>query len=322
MSTNTSTQYNASSDKEKYSPLDWRIFFETKRQISIPIELDPTQITFTVYETNREEFDLPVILLHHGAGHCALSFAVAARELKALVGDKVRIVSFDIRGHGETTSTEQHNLDIDRLAKDLQNLLLTLYTPTPSVFEGTTSMPELLLVGHSLGGSVVIEAASRELIPNVTGVAVLDTALVNRDRAMVNIRRWCESRPDPCHSVEQAIQWAIDSGTVKNLESARVSFPGMVKASPTDSTYTWHTDLLKSDQYWATWFNGLNQKFLSIKARKLLVFAAHNDLDDELKNSYEQGKFIYSKFNASGHAVEEDEPIKLAKELIALWKKD
>ncbi|KAF9147935.1 hypothetical protein BGX21_006475, partial [Mortierella sp. AD011] len=158
------------SDKDRFSPLDWSAFFETKRQVSIPIELDPSNITFSVYEVNREKTDLPVIVLHHGAGHCALSFAATARELRTLVGDRARILSYDVRGHGETTSTDQLNLDIDRLAKDLQNVLLTLYTPTSSV----ATMPELFLVGHSMGGAIVTEVATRELVPNISGVAVLD----------------------------------------------------------------------------------------------------------------------------------------------------
>jgi len=92
----------SSSTKGPFTPLEWTGFFETKRQVSIPKGLDSTEITFTLYEINggEDKSDLPVILLHHGAGHCALSFAATARELGKLVGDRARIISYDARGHG------------------------------------------------------------------------------------------------------------------------------------------------------------------------------------------------------------------------------
>ncbi|KAF9359246.1 hypothetical protein BGX26_012776 [Mortierella sp. AD094] len=313
---------SASSDKDQFSPLDWSAFFETKRQVSIPFELDPSKITFSVYEINREKTDLPVIVLHHGAGHCALSFAATARELRTLVGDRARILSYDVRGHGETTSTDQLNLDIDRLAKDLQNVLLTLYTPTSSVFEGVTAMPELFLVGHSMGGAVVTEVATRELVPNISGIAVLDMAQIYKAQAITNVRLWCENRPATCETIEQAIQWGVDSGTVRNIESARVSFPGMVKRSPTESTYTWYTDLLAAESHWPTWFDGLNEKFLTTKPKKFLILGGHGFLDDEMKAAHEQGKFQLSIFAEAGHAVEEDDPVRMAKELVEFWKRN
>ena len=89
-----------------YSPLEWTEFFETKRQVTIPKNLDSSEITFTLYEINGQNSkdkdpNKPVILLHHGAGHCGLSFAATARELGKLVGDRARILSYDARGHGK-----------------------------------------------------------------------------------------------------------------------------------------------------------------------------------------------------------------------------
>ncbi|KAF8980496.1 Protein with carboxyl methyl esterase activity [Entomortierella lignicola] len=242
-------------DNQDLSPLDWTAFFETKRQVSIPAEMDSSNITFTVYEINRHRTDLPVIVLHHGAGHCALSFAVTARELRKLVGEQARILSLDVRGHGETTSNDQFNLDIDRLAKDLQNLLVTLYTPSSSASEGASAMPELFLVGHSMGGAVVTEVATRELVPNISGFAVLD------------------------------------------MQEA-------------------------SEHFWLTWFDHLNGKFLSAKPKKLLILGGHGFFDDEMKAAHEQNKFKYSIFTDSGHAVQEDDPVRMAKELVEFWKND
>ncbi|KAF9182796.1 Protein with carboxyl methyl esterase activity, partial [Haplosporangium sp. Z 27] len=222
----------------------------------------------------------------------------------------------------ETTSNDQFNLDIDRLARDLQNLLVTLYTPSSSASEGASAMPELFLVGHSMGGSVVTEVATRELVPNISGFAVLDMQEVYKSTGPNNIRLWCETRPAVCENVEQAIQWGMAASIIRNPESARVSFPGMVKRSPTDSTYTWRTDLLASEHLWLTWFDRLNEKFLSAKPKKLLILGGHGFFDDEMKAAHEQNRFKYSIFTDSGHAVQEDDPVRMAKELVEFWKND
>lgn len=96
-------QSSSNDENQSFSPLNWSEFFETKRQVPIPAELDDdaSGITFTVYEINRDRKDLPVIVLHHGALHCALSFAAMAKELKKLVGEQARILSIDARGHGK-----------------------------------------------------------------------------------------------------------------------------------------------------------------------------------------------------------------------------
>ncbi|KAF9946857.1 Protein with carboxyl methyl esterase activity, partial [Mortierella alpina] len=306
-------------DKSPYAPLDWKGFFDTKRTVSISTELDPSALTFCVYETNRDLTNVPVIVLHHGAGMCARSFATTARELKKLLGDQARLLCFDVRGHGETTSTDQQNLDVGRLAKDLKNLLLTLYGPG----SGSEHMPELYLVGHSMGGAVVIEFASQEMIPGISAVAVLDMAEMNMEMAKVNIKEWCMTRPKVFDVVEQVVQWGFDTKVVRNLESARVSFPGLITHAPAPASgYVWYTDLMASESYWPTWFKDLNQKFLRIKApsRTILILAEYAKLDDELQAAYERGEFQLRTFDGAGHFVQEDQPERMAMELVAFWK--
>ncbi|KAF9982799.1 hypothetical protein BGZ65_002483 [Modicella reniformis] len=352
--------------KGPFTPLEWTEFFETKRQITIPTALDSTEITFTLYEINgirrkrrssnsssgnsnssssgyesdsesekvKDKKDLPVILLHHGAGHCALSFAATARELHKLVGKRARILSYDVRGHGETTSKDQLNLNVERLAMDVRNVIWTLFggsqdgqdsfpetaTRTTTVHE--TKLPKLFLVGHSMGGSVVTEVVHQGLVPNVVGFSVLEMVEANKSRAHVAIRQWCESRPTPCKTVEEAIQWAVDADEVRNVESARVSFPGMVVRDPDSSSYLWRNDLLRSEQHWSSWFDGLNTKFLKSKTPPRQMIVSTSQLDNEMKAGYEQGIFQQLSFLEAGHAVQEDEPVEVAKALIAFVGKD
>ncbi|KAF9571316.1 hypothetical protein EC968_000756 [Mortierella alpina] len=315
--TTTTTTAMAVNDKSPYAPLGWEGFFDTRRTVPISTDLDPSELTFNVYETNRDLTDAPVIVLHHGAGFCARSFATTTRELKKLLGDQARFLCFDVRGHGETTSNDQQNLQVERLAKDLQNLLLTLYGPG----SGHKQMPEFFLVGHSMGGAVVIEFAAQKMIPGISAVAVLDMAEMSLDMAKANIKEWCTTRPKAFDSVEQVVQLGIESKIVRNIESARVSFPGLVTHAPAPAKgYVWHTDLLQSESCWPSWFKDMNQKFLKIQVPKILILAEYGRLDDELQAAYDRGEFQLLIFDGAGHFVQEDQPERMAKELVAFWK--
>ncbi|KAF9942124.1 Conserved oligomeric Golgi complex subunit 2 [Modicella reniformis] len=301
----------------RYSPLDWKDFFEEKRFVTVPGE-DETEadITFNVFEI-RGKPGAPLFVMHHGAGLAALSFALTAKEIKEAVGQEASILTFDCRGHGETTSGHENNLSLDRLAKDLKNVLNAIYGE---------HLPEIILVGHSMGGAVVSEAASRGMIPNLIGVAVLDIVEGVAIETLANMNGWLERRPNAFRSLDKVVQWGMKSGTVRNLKSARVSCPPLVVLSQ-DSTaenpcYVWRTDLAASEQYWKEWFTGLTEKFLSAKAGKLLILAGTDRLDKDMTIAQMQGRFQMLVFPNSGHAVQEDEPDRMARELVAFWKRN
>ncbi|KAF9975881.1 Protein with carboxyl methyl esterase activity [Actinomortierella ambigua] len=341
----------ASGFSSRYEPLEWSNFFQTKRSIPIYASSSPSshasidtsseshakqgehasttstipkreeeepEIVFNVYET-RGRPGSPLFVLHHGAAHCGLSFALTADRIRTLAGDAVSILAIDMRGHGETKSKDEYNLSLDRLATDLKNVLEAAYDH---------HLPEeIILVGHSAGGSVVAEVASRNMIPNVLGVALLDIVESFAIEALANIHGWLARRPNQFRSLDKVIQWGVKSGTVRNLESARVSFPGMVvqkavSAGGDGLDYVWRTDLLASEQYWEPWFTGLTAKFLSIKAAKLLVLAGTDRLDKDMTIAQMQGKFQLLVFPNSGHAVEEDEPGRMAQELLQFLKRN
>ena len=55
------------------------------------------------------------------------------------------------------------------------------------------------------------------------------------------------------------------SGTIQNIESARISVPPLLKESKNkkgETVYEWKTDLLTSTKYWVDWFLGLTKAFL------------------------------------------------------------
>lgn len=68
---------------------------------------------------------------------------------------------------GSTVTSDDANLSLDTLARDLGDLVRAVYGDRPAY--------ELVLVGHSLGGAVVTEAAVRGYVSGtVLGVVVLD----------------------------------------------------------------------------------------------------------------------------------------------------
>lgn len=96
---------------------------------------------------------------------------------------------------------------------------------------------------------------------------------------------------------------SISSGTLKKLESAKVSIPSQLILK--DGKYVWRTDLFKSEIYWKGWFTNLSKIFLSVKAVKLLLLAGTDRLDTDLTVAQMQGKYQLVLLPC-GHVIQED----------------
>ena len=111
--------------------------------------------------------DHTVVLLH---GLC-LTQSSWARQVRHLVdrwGNSVRVITYDHRGHGESTGADMHTYRIDRLAADLADVLTALRVTGP-----------LTLAGHSMGGMTALAylgrpAAERPVEPQ--GLVLVATA--------------------------------------------------------------------------------------------------------------------------------------------------
>jgi pimeloyl-ACP methyl ester carboxylesterase len=88
--------------------------------------------------------DHTVVLLH---GLCLTqsSWALQVRHLERRWGDRVRIITYDHRGHGGSSGADMHTYRIDRLAEDLADVLTALRVAGP-----------LTLAGHSMGGMTAL----------------------------------------------------------------------------------------------------------------------------------------------------------------------
>ena len=71
-----------------------------------------------------------------------------------------------------------------------------------------TTLPDIVLVGHSLGGAVVVDFASRALLgAAVLGYAVLDVVEGSAMEALGHMEAYLSNRPSTFPSLASAIEW-------------------------------------------------------------------------------------------------------------------
>ncbi|XP_022086820.1 protein phosphatase methylesterase 1-like isoform X1 [Acanthaster planci] len=197
--------------KRDFSQLPWSDYFHSCQDV----EVDKDNI-FRVYRRGAEG---PVVLFLHGGGLSSLSWAVLA----SLVTKSVRCqcLAMDFRGHGNTVTPNEHDLSASTLARDVGNVITALY--------GDENVPPIIMVGHSMGGAIAIHAAVQFLVPSLAGLIVIDVVEGTAMEALQGMQSFLRGRPKQFRSLEYAIEWAVKSGQIRNLESARVSMVGQLK---------------------------------------------------------------------------------------------
>ena len=219
-----------------HSPLSWTSYFE--RDITILHRTADSEISHHAYLTSpifAQDRTGPLFIAHHGAGSSALSFALLAKAIKEQLPD-AGILSVDARGHGSTTvtpiSSASHEEPLDMSLESLTSDLLHVIQSTKEQMKWP-SMPPIILVGHSLGGSVVTAAAARGTLgPALLAYAVLDIVENTAIEALSSMDGYLKRRPATFPSLEAGIDWHLRSHLIRNAESARISVPPLL--SPTD----------------------------------------------------------------------------------------
>ncbi|XP_035242236.1 protein phosphatase methylesterase 1 [Anguilla anguilla] len=325
--------------KRDFSPLPWSQYFETMEDVEV--KNDNSKDTFRIYSSGS---DGPVLLLLHGGGHSALSWAVFTAVICSRIN--CRVVALDLRGHGDTKVKNCEDLSAETMATDVGKVVEALYGE---------NAPPIVMIGHSMGGAIAVHAAAANHVPSLLGLGVIDVVEGTAMDALNSMQNFLRSRPKTFKSVENAIEWSVKSGQIRNVESARVSMVGQVKkceeplSSPgiskcigegiieeeeeeeeeegesnhkrkkeddvevkKESLFTWRIELAKTEKYWDGWFRGLSALFLSCSVPKLLLLAGVDRLDKELTIGQMQGKFQMQVLPQCGHAVHEDAPEKVA----------
>jgi len=192
-----------------YTPLPWTQYFDEK--LLVPV----LGGKFTVYTKGQTG---PVLCLLHGGGYSAFTWALVAKYSCELV--ECRVVSIDLRSHGETVTDNDEDLSLVTMAGDVVAVL-------GEMFKDEAVKPDVVLVGHSMGGTIA--AAAGEMgVDGLAGLVVVDVVEGTAMEALSSMQGFLRSRPSKFGSVSQAIEWCVRSGQVRNLESARVSMPGQI----------------------------------------------------------------------------------------------
>lgn len=188
------------------------------------------------------------------------------------------------------------------------------------------SMPPLILVGHSLGGSVVTNAAATGTLgPALLAYAVLDIVERTAIEALSSMDGYLKTRPATFPSLEAGIDWHLRTHLIRNAASARISVPPLLTPTKKDSPaqkYSWRTDLAATSPFWPDWFTHLSSRFLTSRGGKLLLLAGTERLDTEMMIGQMQGKYALQIFPEAGHFLHEDCPEKTAQAVVELYRRN
>ncbi|XP_072528179.1 protein phosphatase methylesterase 1-like [Salminus brasiliensis] len=333
---NFDTENHGVGRKRDYSPVSWSEYFEMMDDVVVGSA--ESKDVFRVYKSGQ---DGPLLVLLHGGGHSALSWAVFTAAMTSRVN--CRVLAMDLRGHGATQVRHADDLSTQTMSRDVANVVRATYGEVP---------PPIVLVGHSMGGAIAVHAASGSLLPSVVGLVVIDVVEGSAMDVLHSMQNFLKGRPRSFKSIDHAIEWSVKSGQIRNLESAKVSMVGQVRrcevedgdcaeqvspvtesvaegheefydlnyvtdkaestASEPSSVYSWKIDLSKAEKYWDGWFRGISNLFLGCNVPKLLLLAGIDRLDRDLTIGQMQGKFMMQVLPPCGHAVHEDIPDKVA----------
>lgn len=277
---------------KNYSPIDWLGYFDQEDDICLPDSND----VFHVYKAGS---DGPVVFCLHGGGYSGLSYALSASKIK----ERAQIVAMDLRGHGKSSTEDDIDLSIETLCKDVLAVLKELYGDSP---------PAIVLVGHSMGGSVAVHVAAKKVLPTLAGLIVVDVVEGTAMASLVHMQKVLSNRMQYFSTTDKAIEWSVKGGTLRNIESARVSVPTTLKYDDSKKCYVHRARLEETEQYWRAWYEGLSERFLSCPVPKLLLLAGTDRLDRTLTIGQMQGKFQMVVVRNTGHAIQEDVPDEFA----------
>ncbi|EQC39887.1 hypothetical protein SDRG_02544 [Saprolegnia diclina VS20] len=258
---------------------------------------------FRVYLAGAEG---PVVVLLHGGGHTGLTWALTTKLLKT----HCRVVAPDFRGHGETHTTNDSDLSEETLVNDTIRVLQALLPGEA----GTERGSPMILVGHSMGGAIAIRVAASGLLKTLVGMVVIDVVEGTALAALSHMQAVLSNRPETFASEDEAVQWSLQMGAVRNAESARVSIPSQIVRA--GDYFVWRTNLRASAKYWKGWFTGISELFLGTTLPKVLLLAGTDRLDTALTRGQMQGKFQLLLMYGSGHVIQEDCPDKTADALL------
>jgi pimeloyl-ACP methyl ester carboxylesterase len=125
-------------------------------------------VRLAVSDYSAERADAPTVVLLHGLLLSQESWASQVCQLRRRYGRRIRIITYDHRGHGRSSAAPMPTYEIARLAADLAEVLTAMQITGP-----------LTLAGHSMGGMTALAyfgraASKRPVEPD--GLVLVGTA--------------------------------------------------------------------------------------------------------------------------------------------------
>jgi pimeloyl-ACP methyl ester carboxylesterase len=127
---------------------------------------DGVRLAVSDYSSDRA--DAPTVVLLHGLLLSQASWELQVGQLRRRYGSRIRVITYDHRGHGRSTGAPMSTFEIAQLAADLAEVLTAMQITGP-----------LTLAGHSMGGMTALAyfgrpASKRPVEPQ--GLVLVGTA--------------------------------------------------------------------------------------------------------------------------------------------------
>ena len=149
-------------------------------------------------------------------------------------GTNVGVMAMDLRGHGQTkVNNDTENYSLEVLTDDFIQVCEGVWNKMGYVDD--ERRPSVILIGHSVGGSIVANS-SQEIgrrLKRLVGVVVLDVVEGPTVESLNTMSQILSRMPINFDSVEEAIAWHVSSMTLRNRESAAISVPGLIEEDQT-----------------------------------------------------------------------------------------
>ncbi|CCD23854.1 phosphoprotein phosphatase methylesterase 1 NDAI_0C01940 [Naumovozyma dairenensis CBS 421] len=310
--------------------------FQFNTYFTLPTSHKNNSVTYSenlTTSSSTADCTIPIYIFHHGAGSSGLSFANLAKEVYERSSGKCGCFSFDARGHGKTVPidpTKPISYGREIFVQDFKSLITWFYqTQLIEIFSSKQNEKKhisLILVGHSLGGSIctfVHPSLDKMIRSHVLGVAMFDIVEEAAILALEKVDHFLKNTPNAFNSYEDAIGWYMKHKLSRTKTSAEIAVPSLFAPVEGDtSQVTRITNLKDFSPYWSTWFTDLSHSFVTLPTAKLLILAGDDRLDKELIIGQMQGKYQLVVFQDSGHFIQEDSPMKTALTLLEFWKRN
>ena len=194
--------------------------FETETYLS-----QGTGVSYSLHVTNKcssNKSKKLALLFVHGAGYSGRTWGPLVDLLTPKLESGVCLVCPDLRGHGDTSAPDELDLSIETLVGDIESLY--------SEYLLNAGYDKVVLIGWSMGAAVAIKSALQEPVSShIVGLIAIDVVEGTALESLKCMSGILAQRPKGFVSEEEAIEWALSSGTARRRESAQVSIPGMLK---------------------------------------------------------------------------------------------